>query len=1206
MDNPDEFVNSILEASTTTQGPAQLPALILPHVGESQVDDVEGSDIYRQPPSPSRIGLPQPSSPLRQHDDIMPTIEVHDYLHVDAALQMGHSGVEEQLQTDISGDVIIAGRVGHGNCINGQYVLLDAIQHDGKEVFRHLQPIPPGFSENSGRYLHLAYYESNDAWAISTQLGSLDVIAYTLGDILNPAHTLMLGRPLWYISSGEGQYEADENVIMYGPRVPEPRMALYKEALSLPIHDNSYEEDLLEELDEADVGSMPLASTPEVVETETSPERRASGSQAVLQYVEDDEEVDNLDLDQQLQDEFARSILQSSLTEEQRLSHPQQTPSTPSAARHASTHGVLTARTPEKFGKTLSSSDKSDQSVSSSTAASDTLAHTLVTAQTTAQGGNHLNFFPARNQSHRSTLHQGAEESRPKKAQSPQQPSQRPDISKETLQSTATSDSTSTSDTRPAQATTPDSSTNAFEKQRTLFKERSNSLGSRPTHSRFRERRSNSVTEVSPRRGEPSEEPSAPRERSNSLRRLGTRLSKSLKRFPGSKRMRQTLSDTKLRFQRLSRKETPGEALIRQIRKFNATEQVKDKLHIVEEFRKTLQRNRSRRDEVSALRTALLDVWRCCISTLPSLPADQWEVYFDVLLNVMTRDEIQIFKAKQDDVEPRGSWVKACCRLIWQTHSYVIEKLSSVISHENMLLFCAKTLAINYFLVPDLAQVIVTAICRATPIASRRSRKIGSLLYEDGVSWVHTLEKFVSVEAKNQFYNIYQLCGVDLTASSDQNPQSCPRVPFYHPHAILTTPKAYHSVMQSFQLECTPDLLDDALWLGHRATGGTWTARFVTETEAGFGFFAVFLEVLVRRAKSLYLTDYFDTKGDQKLGINRKSVFAVVYCPGFLELSACYLRLALTTRYAVKWTPSVATPPNLICSWSDRTAACALAMSISGVFCSTLFHDLMLQTSLTHVADVIALLASFQAFLKCFQHMHGSTLPPDVDINLILDFLQRLFSCHHYVVTLFALRWTYECLDYFHLEHRARITCMLSEQRMLETLLCHWEANVRHLVHNIFFFRLYHPSHSDLQSAFAQSIYSQIEQPQFSPNTYEGVATALFSTEDMAPTVAQLYRTQTAHLQAFVQNIIERHQPNRVPPYSSATMKPTKLRSVLDSVYASETLNKMATTAQEAIKWIKENKPKHNSDNAFPGISVALPPLQNMTSMYSRAKQSRY
>jgi hypothetical protein len=63
-----------------------------------------------------------------------------------------------------------------------------------------------------------------------------------------------------------------------------------------------------------------------------------------------------------------------------------------------------------------------------------------------------------------------------------------------------------------------------------------------------------------------------------------------------------------------------------------------------------------------------------------------------------------------------------------------------------------------------------------------------------------------------------------------------------------------------FANQRSADLLNEKLWLGHRATGGRWTARFVTRTDAGFGFLSVFLEVLMRRARSVLSISYFASK----------------------------------------------------------------------------------------------------------------------------------------------------------------------------------------------------------------------------------------------------------------------------------------------------------------------------------------------------------
>lgn len=76
----------------------------------------------------------------------------------------------------------------------------------------------------------------------------------------------------------------------------------------------------------------------------------------------------------------------------------------------------------------------------------------------------------------------------------------------------------------------------------------------------------------------------------------------------------------------------------------------------------------------------------------------------------------------------------------------------------------------------------------------------------------------------------------------------------------MTTPETTWRLVEGFASAHTPDLLDDKLWLGHRASGGRWTARFVTRTDAGFGFLSVFLEVLMRRARSVLSVSYYASK----------------------------------------------------------------------------------------------------------------------------------------------------------------------------------------------------------------------------------------------------------------------------------------------------------------------------------------------------------
>jgi hypothetical protein len=70
---------------------------------------------------------------------------------------------------------------------------------------------------------------------------------------------------------------------------------------------------------------------------------------------------------------------------------------------------------------------------------------------------------------------------------------------------------------------------------------------------------------------------------------------------------------------------------------------------------------------------------------------------------------------------------------------------------------------------------------------------------------------------------------------------------------------------------------------------------------------------------------------DQRLGINEQNFVGTVFMPGFLELTSCFLRLVLTTDVPLKPTYRVGHgPPSVVCNWSDRAAACALALAQHG------------------------------------------------------------------------------------------------------------------------------------------------------------------------------------------------------------------------------------------------------------------------------------
>jgi hypothetical protein len=83
-------------------------------------------------------------------------------------------------------------------------------------------------------------------------------------------------------------------------------------------------------------------------------------------------------------------------------------------------------------------------------------------------------------------------------------------------------------------------------------------------------------------------------------------------------------------------------------------------------------------------------------------------------------------------------------------------------------------------------------------------------------------------------------------------------------------------------------------------------------------------------------------------------VIGTIFVPGFIELTTCFLRLAMTHEQALKQSYRVGYgPPSVVCNWTDRTAACVLALSQNGLFFTCMVEDLMAQTSTTHVADVM-------------------------------------------------------------------------------------------------------------------------------------------------------------------------------------------------------------------------------------------------------------
>ncbi|EDQ91568.1 uncharacterized protein MONBRDRAFT_23600 [Monosiga brevicollis MX1] len=914
---------------------------------------------------------------------------------------------------------------GHASCINGAYALLPDTLHDERPVFRHLDPIPDGFSEESGKHLFVVYHRDNDAWAISTELGSLDVLAYVMNDVLDStAH--IFDNATWYVSNGEGSYDADPEVQMSGVMVPRREHELMHATHDIDLPQQAADE--VEEDDETeisvDLDHEQLETSPGVRDIPNQPREPMHPQSLKASTLHSRSRASALDNDGSLTPEFS---------EDELLDIAEDDADEDDGQDDGDGDGAVFAEAPPNARGRLK------------------------------QNSTSLPIQPA-------LQHLAEETSTDPYPESPQR--RMPDISTGTRRGFA----------------------GLFRRDRTASarekvasnRSRSASVPSRPTRSY-----SSSSTSADSRR------------RRGSISHMAKKV---LGKLPGSQSARRVYQETKSKVLRMSGRLSPAEVINKCLARLGANPSAGEAQSLFADIQRALGRGRNPRDEVLVLRRNILDAWRVSLKQLT---------------NPGTSD----------------------ATLLIQILDFSFIKCSNVISEESLLLFCAKVLAINYLVVPGLSEVIVRAVSRATPIAGRRSFKIGQSVNNRCKEQQRMLCAVLPAEQRLIFYNIFQLSRMDLGNANDQCPATIPRTKFHHQFAKLFTSDDFLQTLEGFQTTTSPKLRHPNLWDKHVAVPGRWTARFVTRTDAGFGFLSVFLEVLVRRARSLYTFSYYATKADSLMGVNMQTTSAVALMPGFAELATCFLRLALTTQLAVKKSfPIGHGPPSLIVNWTERTAAAALALSSSGIFLSCLLEDLMQQTSLFHVPDVISLFESYEK-------VHNARLPADFDTDLAVDFVTRLLDCPHYVITMFTLRWLYENLDFFSDQQRTALTGLLTEDRMFWRLLGHWESGVRHLTITLLCYRLFRLRH---------------------------------------------VRVITSVLNAL-----------GCPPYSRTTIQTDHRSSPFARLYIVALLEQTRNVVSDARRWMRQQYGSNEDAVSFPPLALSLPPMNNMTSMYGPSKQSR-
>ena len=688
-----------------------------------------------------------------------------------------------------------------------------------------------------------------------------------------------------------------------------------------------------------------------------------------------------------------------------------------------------------------------------------------------------------------------------------------------------------------------------------------------------------------------------PRKKRSSIRR---RVAKSVRR--ATKRISG-------RINRIGHRALPSELTLKAASKTKMEKDPACKLLHMVTLMKLVLTPRHAKDPIEKVRSSLILAWNVALETIEQqivaealhlaapLSQSQYQlrylsIYYDTVISVMVREEVNLLAAPSEGAG--AVWIQEVMNLHLRTHTLVKSTLGSYSDdhfgtdseeHQSLILFCAKSLAINYFVVPKLAQVIVAGVSRGTSIKSRRSRNIGGYISHEAVNEQLVLYTYLPVAQKIPFTYYHQVCSVNVTGESDQHPATRWNAPPFlrPPGTILETPPAtlalFEDMAQNVDPKCAPlNILDR--WptqVTAELLGGHWTDSFAKDAGKAFVLFSTFMDFLLRRSKTLFTFRYYKNKSDSRLGINERTVLGIVFMPGFCELSTCFLRHALLSEHALKQKYRIgAGPPSIVCNWTERTAACILALSLNATIFSCLIKDLMEQTSITHVADVMALLHSLKTLIESFSSMHNVLLPENINIDLILRFISQLLRCPHYIVIMFTLRWLYDCLDYFCEDHRVEIIdCILREDIFIASF-CHWEPAVRDLLHMLILFRLYRPSFTWQQEMLVQTIVHQMEQRPFDASLLEQARPT-----DVSDGILQRHRNQLAVLSSFIGKVMQHFAKGPAvsvegkDPVLSSNFSQDALdmiQKLLSSRYTKASTNQLLNTAMVTITWLNDHR----------------------------------
>lgn len=104
--------------------------------------------------------------------------------------------------------VVLSGRTGHADYINGHYDLQEGAQHEGHPTFKHVYGTSPGFGPERGKNLFLFFDVGERAWTIAHDLSGRQPLARCHGEAPRPDKS---DSP-WRVLNKDGSLSQDPSV----------------------------------------------------------------------------------------------------------------------------------------------------------------------------------------------------------------------------------------------------------------------------------------------------------------------------------------------------------------------------------------------------------------------------------------------------------------------------------------------------------------------------------------------------------------------------------------------------------------------------------------------------------------------------------------------------------------------------------------------------------------------------------------------------------------------------------------------------------------------------------------------------------------------------------------------------------------------------------------------------------------------------------